>query len=221
MTIALEKPKLFISSILQRHNATWEDYLALRDSEELDWEKISFHKGWLWSDMGTEGPGHAGFSDLMTAIFFLWAGLHPETAFQSYGRCLMDLPESHACAPDLVLYKGDDIPRWTLGEPRRIDLTRHRLPDLVGEIADTSLSLDLDEQKRLYASLGVKEYWVIDVKGARLFAFALSETRNYEPIETSQILESLPIALLEQTLERLADETNTAAANWFMKQCSV
>jgi Uma2 family endonuclease len=91
----------------------------------------------------------------------------------------------------------------------------------VGEIADTSLSLDLDEQKRLYASLGISEYWVIDVKGARLFAFGLMESGEYEPIVISQVLEGLPIDLLEQTLERLSEETNTAAASWFMKQLTV
>jgi Uma2 family endonuclease len=171
--------------------------------------------------MGTEGPGHSGFSDLMTIIFGFWAYLHSDIVFQSYGRCLIDLPETHACAPDLVLYKGEDIPKWKSGEPRRIDLKRHRVPDLVGEIADTSLSLDLDEQKRLYASLGISEYWVIDVKGARLFAFGLMESGEYEPIVISQVLEGLPIDLLEQTLERLSEETNTAAASWFMKQLTV
>jgi Uma2 family endonuclease len=69
--------------------------------------------------------------------------------------------------------------------------------------------------------LGIAEYWVIDVKGARLFAFALEASGNYEPIDTSRILEGLPIVLLDQTLERLADETNTAAANWLMKQLAI
>jgi Uma2 family endonuclease len=92
------------------------------------------------------------------------------------------------------------------------------LPDLVGEIADTSLSLDLDEQKQLYASLGVREYWVIDVKGLRLFAFGLTPAGTYEQIEVSQVLPGLAIALLEQTLERLTDDTNTAAAHWLMQQ---
>jgi Uma2 family endonuclease len=124
------------------------------------------------------------------------------------------------CAPDLVLYKGDDIPQWQMGEPRRIDLTRHRLPDLVGEISDTSLSLDMDLQKRLYASLGISEYWVIDVKGARLFAFGLMATGDYEEIITSQVLQGLPIALIEQTIDRLSTGTNTAAANWFTQQLS-
>ena len=217
MTIAFEKT-IDSTTLQQQRDATWQDYVALRDSRTLDWRKIAFYQGWLWADMGTEGPNHAAFSDLMTMIFGFWVFLHPEPALQSFGRCLIDLPETHACAPDLVLYKGDHIPKWQPGEPRRIDLTRHRLPDLVGEIADTTLSIDLDEQKQLYASLGIAEYWVIDVKGARLFAFGLTPSGIYESIQISQILTGLTIELVSQTLERLTEETNTAAANWLMQQ---
>ncbi|TVQ64748.1 MAG: Uma2 family endonuclease [Spirulina sp. DLM2.Bin59] len=215
MTLTLEKPTL--PPPIQ-HHATWQDYEAIRDNPTLDWRKISFYQGWLWVNMGAEGPNHAAFSDLMTAFFFMWAFLHPEVPLQSYGRCLIDRPDTHACAPDLVLYKGDDLPKLQPGEPRRISLDRHRLPDLVGEIADTTLSLDLDEQKQLYASLGIPEYWVIDVKGMRIFAFGLTESGRYEAISESQVLTGLAIALLEQTLERMNEGTNTAAANWLMGQ---
>jgi Uma2 family endonuclease len=206
------------TTVLQRYDATWQDYLAVRDRADRTWRKIAFNQTWLWVDMGKEGPEHARFSDLFTAIFFIWAFLHPEVAIESFGRCLIENPDIQACAPDLVLYQGENIPQWQPGQPRRIDLTQQRRPDLVGEIGDTTLSLDLDEQKRLYASLGIAEYWVIDVKGLRLFAFGLAANGVYEPIETSQVLTGLPIALLEQTLERLATETNTAAANWLMQQ---
>ncbi len=170
--------------------------------------------------MGKEGLNHASFSDLLTAIFFVWAFLNPEVVLQSFGRFLIEKPDTQACAPDLILYKGDNIPKWQPNEPRRIELPRHRLPDLVGEIADTTLSLDLDEQKQLYASLGISEYWVVEqhVKGMRLFAFGLNSTGVYEAIAVSQVLTDLPIALVEQTLERLATETNTAAANWLRQQ---
>jgi Uma2 family endonuclease len=217
MVLALDKSSPSVN-LQQRYDATWADYVQVRDSADLDWQKIAFCKGWLWVDMGTEGPGHARFSDLLTAIFFLWAFLHPEEPIESFGRCLIESPETHACAPDLVLYKGENIPQWQAGTPRRIDLAQHRLPDLVGEIGDTTLSLDLDEQKQLYASLGIAEYWVIDVKGMRIFAFGLNSNGIYERIEVSQVLNGLSIALLEQTLERLATETNTAAANWLMQQ---
>jgi Uma2 family endonuclease len=217
MTISLEKPSQS-SAILQRREATWQDYVQVRDSTDCDWRKIAFHQGWLWADMGKEGPSHAAFSDLMTAIFFVWAFLHPDVVLQSYGRCLIENPQTQACAPDLVLYRGENIPKWQPGEPRRIELPRHRLPDLVGEIADTTLSLDLDEQKQLYASLGISEYWVVDTKGLRLFAFGLTEAGVYEAIQVSRVLTDLPITLIEQALERSATETNTAAANWLMQQ---
>jgi Uma2 family endonuclease len=224
MTISLDKPRQPPATI-QRHDATWQDYEAVRgdlhridNRSDNDWNKIAFCKGWLWVDMGKEGPAHARFSDLFTMIFGFWAFLHPEEPIESFGRCLIEHPETHACAPDLVLYKGDNIPQWQPGQPRRINLAQQRLPDLVGEIGDTSLNLDLDEQKRLYASLGIAEYWVIDVKGMRLFAFGLGANGIYDTIDTSQVLTGLPIALLEQTLDRLATGTNTAAANWLMQQ---
>jgi Uma2 family endonuclease len=216
MTLSLEKPHS-PTSPQQQHNATWQDYVDVRDGDS-DWQKIAFNQGWLWVDMGTEGPNHASFSDLLTMLFGFWALLNPEVSLQSYGRCLIERPEIKACAPDLVLYKGDDFPRWQPGEPRRILLSQHRLPDLVGEIADTSLSVDLDEQKQLYAQLGIREYWVIDVKGLRLFGFGLTPTGLYQPIEISQVLDGLQLALVEQALERLTTETNTAAAKWFMQQ---
>ena len=119
MPLSLEKSKQ-TADILQRRDATWQDYVAVRDSEDIDWRKIAFHQGWLWVDMGTEGLNHASFSDLMTMICGFWAFLHPNVVLQSYGRCLIEKPETQACAPDLVLYKGANIPKWQPGEPRRI-----------------------------------------------------------------------------------------------------
>jgi len=198
--------------------ATWAEYLQLRDNPHLDWQRISYDQGWLWVEMGKEGPGHTSVSDLFTIIFGFWAFLHPQETYQSYGRCLIENPETQACAPDLVLYRGENIPRWQLGTPRRITLPEQRLPDLVGEVADTSLTLDLAEQKQLYAWLGVPEYWVIDVQQGQVLAFGLTEAGNYEPMTISQVLRGLEINLLSKTLTRLDQDTNTSAANWLMQQ---
>jgi Uma2 family endonuclease len=197
-------------------SATWQDYTSLRD--QSDWRKVSFYKGWLWADMGKEGPNHDRFNDLLIAIIYIWVCLHPDTTVESFGGCLIEKPDTQACAPDLVVYKGENIPQWRSGEPRKIDLTRHRIPDLVGEVSDTTLSIDLDAQKQLYASLGIPEYWVIDVIGLRVFAFSLNPTGVYESIEVSQCLTGLPMALVTQTIERLTQATSTAAASWFMQQ---
>lgn len=132
----------------------------------------------------------------------------------------MEKSGKQAAAPDLVLYLGDNVPTWNKGEPRRIDLDKWPVPDLVGEVADTTLVSDLDEMKYLYAALGVPEYWVIDVKGRQVLAFQLQSNGKYQICETSAALAGLPIALLEQTLEQLAESTNITAAAWFMQTIS-
>jgi Uma2 family endonuclease len=114
----------------------------------------------------------------------------------------------------------DDYPRWQPGEPRRLDLHKWRAPDLVGEISDTSLATDLDEKKQLYAALGISEYWVVDVRGQRVFAFALQSDGKYQACDRSNVLSDLPITLLEQTIVRLSQASNISAAQWFNQQIS-
>jgi Uma2 family endonuclease len=201
----------------QWHQATWADYVALRDDPSPERIKLAFNEGWLWVTMGAEGISHATVSDLFTSLLFLWAIQHPDQVFSSLGRCLLERAEVRASAPDLVLYIGPDYPQWQPGEPRRIDLNQTRVPALVGEIS-TTLASDLDEKKHLYAALGVPEYWVVDVRGQRVFAFLLQENGEYLLCETSQALAGLPIALLEETLQRLAQGTNTSAAAWLSQQ---
>ena len=105
MTIVLESPtpehSKPLSETSQRHDATWADYVAIRDSE-LDCHKISFHDGWLFVDMGLEGPAHSSFSDLMTMIFGFWVLVNLDVVLQSYGRCILEFSDTHACGPDLV-----------------------------------------------------------------------------------------------------------------------
>jgi Uma2 family endonuclease len=200
------------------HPATWQDYVTLRDASTSERVKLGFNQGWLWVAMGGEGINHAGVSDLFTSLFFLWAIQHPDQLFTSLGRCLLEKADTQACAPDLVLYVGADYPQRQPGELRRIHLNQSRVPDLVGEISDTSLANDLDEQKHLYASLGIPEYWVVDVRGQRVFAFLLQDDGEYQLCEESRTLTGLSIALLEEVLQKLQAGTNTSAAAWFAQQ---
>jgi Uma2 family endonuclease len=201
-------------------DATWDEYVALRDAPIGERMRLAFDRGRLWIDMGGEGINHSGVSDLFTTFLFLWAIQHPEKNYSSLGRCLIEKPETQASSPDLVLYIGTDYPKWQEGEPRRISLTKWRVPNLVGEISDTALASDLDEKKHLYASLGIPEYWVIDVRGRRVFAFVLDENGQYQDCTHSIALSGLAIALLEQALQKLGQETNTSVAAWFAQEIS-
>jgi Uma2 family endonuclease len=201
----------------QWQSATWQEYLWYRNTLEANRFRLFFQKGSLLiADMGWEGIDHATICDLFTLIFGFWFSAHPEQTASSLGRCLLERSNQAAGAPDLVLYLGEDYPKWQPGEPRRIDLNQWRVPDLVGEISDTTLATDLDEKKHLYEALGIPEYWVVDVRGQRVFAFLLrAEDGKYHACEQSQMLAGLPIAVLEQTLSQLQTDSNIQGAQWF------
>lgn len=198
--------------------ATWEDYLAYCEDPSLDEVRLFFNQGYLFVDMGNEGINHSKFARLFAMLFAFWFARKPEQIFDDLGGCVIEKPKTQGAAPDLVLYIGEGSPQWQEGEPRRINLHNWRVPNLVGEVADTTLATDLDEKKQLYAALLIPEYWVIDIKGERLLAFRLQENGKYEQIDYSVALEGLPITLLEQTLARLKGGTNGSAALWFAQQ---
>ena len=197
--------------------ATWEDYLAYRDNSTSEKVRLFFNQGYLFVDMGSEGINHARFRELFTMLFFIWFSRKPEQIFDSLGGCLIEKPNKKAGSPDLVLYIGEGSPRWQEGEPRRINLSQWRVPDLVGEVADTTLATDLDEKKQLYAALEIPEYWVVDITGKRVLAFRLQSDKKYQQCEYSVALEGLPISLIEQTLQQLT-QGNGSAALWFAQQ---
>lgn len=207
-----------LSSLCQWKPASWQDYAALRDDSTLERVRLFFNQDRLWMDMGTEGINQATISDLLTMLFFIWSTQRPEKVFSSLGHCLLEKSPKKAATPDLVLYLGEDYPRWQRGELRRVDLHKWQAPNLVGEIFETILAADLDEKKEIYADLGISEYWVIDVQGQRVFVFQLQENGQYQECNESAVLKGLPISLLDHALERLSKEANTRVAAWLAQQ---
>ncbi|NET61598.1 MAG: Uma2 family endonuclease [Symploca sp. SIO2E6] len=198
--------------------ASWQDYESCRDTQTQERVKLYYYQNRLLVEMGSEGINHSSIGDLFAMLFFIWFSQKVPQTSNSFGGCLLEKPRYNSAAPDIMLYLGEDYPTWQPGERRYIDLSRWRVPNLVGEISDTTLSSDLDEKKHLYASLGIPEYWVIDVIGWRIFAFQLQKNNQYQECQISQSLLGLPIALLEQTLSRLQTESNISTANWFAQQ---
>lgn len=202
----------------QWQRGTWEDYLNLLESPAAEDWKFFFNQGYILTDMGAEGINHSKYCDLLTLIFGFWFIKYPEQKAQSMSNCTLCRTGQQGASPDKVLYLGEGIPQWQEGEPRRIDVEQWRVPDLVGEVGDTTLATDLDEKKRLYAEMGVPEYWVIDVRGDRIFMFRLQEDQHYQEVKESIVLQGLPTSLLQQALVKLQQETNITVAAWFAQQ---
>jgi Uma2 family endonuclease len=197
-------------------SATWAEYLQRIEKPQSDSEQVFFHRNTIWIDMGNEGINHSRFNELFTLIFGFWFSQQTDVKFDLLGGCVIEKPQTQSAAPDKVLYVGGDAPRWQIGEPRRVNLDRWRVPDLVAEISDTTLPIDLDEKKQLYLALGIPEYWVIDVRGRQVWAFLLIDGK-YQECSESGALKGLPIDLLEQTLARM-DDDNGNVALWFADQ---
>lgn len=201
------------------HPADWENYEQLKEDPNLESAQLFFsHNQLLVENMGGEGIQHAKVSDLFRLLVGLWLMQKPDIKAELMSNCIIQKPKVRAASPDLVVYVGDEIPQYQSGERREIDLDQQRPPDLVGEVSDTTLASDLDEKKKLYAEMGIREYWVIDVLGQRVFAFYQQLGAYYELIEVSVVLTGLRIDLLSQSLRQMSEGSNVTAATWFTQQ---
>ncbi len=203
--------------VVANRQATWEEYLYRVEHPQSELECVFFNCGAMWiEDMGNEGINHSRFNKLFTMILYSWFIKQGDVKFDFLGGCVLEKPNHQGAAPDEVVYIGGNAPRYQSGEPRRVNLTKWRVPDLAVEIADTTLASDLDEKKQLYLKLEIPEYWVVDVRGKRVLAFRLMDGKYQECIESVALL-GLPIELLDQTLERM-DDDNGNVAMWFAAQ---
>ncbi|APB32927.1 Uncharacterized protein conserved in cyanobacteria [Gloeomargarita lithophora Alchichica-D10] len=218
MMISVDKPNMIQS---QWHPATWQDYEKLRDDPSIDRMQLFFHNHQLLvENMGWEGILHSEVRELLSAILVMWLMAHPEIKSKILGSCLMEKESQQAAAPDIALYLGEDLPQYRKGESRKINLDQQRSPNLVIEVADTTLDSDLDQKKYLYAALGIPEYWVIDAQGTQVFIFILQDQR-YLRTESSQIVTGFTEALLSQAIEQMKSGSNISAALWFNQQLSL
>jgi Uma2 family endonuclease len=193
---------------------TWLEYEQWREQSTDRQAQWYFNLDrFLVRDMGWD----AEVKDLFILLISLWYMMHPEQTARSMSGGLLEKPGLQAAAPDLLLYVGPDAPQWRDGEPRRIDLGQWRVPNLVGEVADTTLASDLDEMKQIYAAMNVPEYWVVDVQGRRVLMFELV-TGKYQQIDESRIMPGVTADLLKAALAQWAAGNGVAIGNWFMTQ---
>jgi len=218
MTVFLEKHPTTLYS--RWHPATWEDYERFRDDPSPEHIQLFFYNHQLLvENRGWEGILHSEVRELLGLILGLWLMQHPEIKSKILGSCLMEKVGQQAAAPDILVYLGENLPQYQKGESRRINLDQQRPPDLVIEVADTTLDSDLDQKKHLYAELGIPEYWVIDATGGQAFVFILRD-REYYRTENSKLISGFTEQLLSEVVEQMKIGSNISAASWFRQQLS-
>lgn len=97
---------------------------------------------------------------------------------------------------------------------------------MVIEVAKTSiiddgaphrLEDDRTAKRELYESLGVAEYWVLDVERVQILAYEMIEWGSRR-IDESKVLPGLRMETLEQAIQQSREQDQSQVGNWLTRQ---
>jgi Uma2 family endonuclease len=193
-----QKPKILNPTFNQWVTADWETFVTIADDPASAKAKCYYFQSQMRVETMGVGPNHAVDNTLLTLAVSLFCMINHLPNFgltnASYRK------EGYAEAqPDISYYLGEAASAVP-NSNTIIDLSAHPAPDLAIEIAATSLSDDLGMKRLLYESLGIKEYWVVDVERGEILAFQILSNQGSQRIITSIVLPGLAIATLEAAL---------------------
>ncbi|MEY2833282.1 MAG: hypothetical protein RLZZ574_2541 [Cyanobacteriota bacterium] len=195
--------------------ATWDEFLKNIENPAHVKAKGYYYDGKYRIEMTPIGNEHSQDHSIINHAIYLYATLRniPLTGKDNCSYRQVGLKEFQ---PDLSYYVGNNanaIP-WAVGV---VDLNEYPVPDLVIEVANTSLADDLGEKRLLYEDLGIAEYWVVDVQNVKVIAFAI-EDNGSKRIAESLVLTGLKIEILTAVLQRSRTSNHTEVGSWLMQK---
>lgn len=164
--------------------------------------------------MSPVGPDHADDNGIIAIIINLF-GIAKGIPMRLRVNCSYRKPGVREGQPDASYYIGERVHLAPRGSSV-VNLDSNPPPDLAIEVADTSYADDLGQKRLLYEDLAVAEYWVVDVKKARITTFKIVPNGGSQRISESNVLPGLAIALLEEGLRRSREMDNTSVGAWFL-----
>jgi Uma2 family endonuclease len=122
-------------------------------------------------EMPPFGNPHSRDHTLVIGAIALFASTR-NLDLDGHDNCTYRKTDSAEAQPDASFYLGANAERvpW---DATIIDLDTYPPPDLAIEVAYSSLADDKGEKRLLYESLGVREYWIIDVENVQVLAFEI------------------------------------------------
>ncbi|NEP77240.1 MAG: Uma2 family endonuclease [Okeania sp. SIO3B3] len=194
--------------------ATWEEYIQIIEDPSYEKAKSYYNNGKFRIEMS---PGYRHGKDHMviTTIVNLFA-MAKKIKIDGINECIYRKTGLRAAQPDASYYIGENadvIPP----ETSIIDLDIYPPPNLVIEVANTSLADDQGKKRLLYEAMNVAEYWIVDVQKLEVIAFAIASGGS-QKINQSQVLPGLAISLLEEALQRTSQENQIEIYTWLFSK---
>ncbi len=196
---------------------SWSDFMGLVDQTEPDSNALKFYynNGWMRIETMPIGSSHCQDNTIVGLLISLYCTLKgipckglTNGSFRAIGQ--------YECQPDLAYYLGDNL-RFPARTNSPIDLNEFGPPDLVIEIAGTSLSDNLGQKRLLYEQLNVKEYWIIDVVSISVIAFEIINGGSRQ-ITRSLVLPGLGLEIINEALNRSKSEDDGAISRWLLAE---
>ncbi|GFE69239.1 Uma2 family endonuclease [Chroococcus sp. FPU101] len=196
-------------------NATWEEYLQVTEDLAYEKAKCYYYNGRMRIEMAALGNPHSRNHYIVIVGMALFASVK-EIDIDGHDNCTYRKTGYTEIQPDISFYFGDkaEIIPW---DATIISLDNFPPPNLVIEVAYSSLADDKGEKRLLYESIGVREYWIIDAQNAQIIAFMI-ENQGSRRIEQSQVLSGLEISLLEEALRRSRQMNHGKVTSWILSE---
>lgn len=195
--------------------ATWDEYIQAIEDPAYEKAKSYYHKGQLRIEMTPLGNDHSKDHSIINYAVILFASIKG-IDLNAHDNCTYRKQGVEDAQPDVSYYIGENVDVIPWGTSI-ISLDDYPKPNLVIEVAKSSLADDQGAKRLLYEDLGVDEYWILDVNNVRIIAFAIADGGS-KRISESQVLPGLPIALLEEALRRTRQMNHSKVSAWLLAQ---
>lgn len=195
--------------------ATWDEYIQIIENPAYEKAKGYYQNGQMRIEMPPIGNDHASDHTIIIFAVNLFASIKG-IALNGKDNCTYRKTGFKEAQPDVSYYIGENADVIPYGTSI-INLDIYSPPDLVIEVANTSLADAQGEKRLLYEDLGVKEYWILNVQNVQVMAFAI-ENQGSRRITESQVLPGLAISLLNDALRRTRQINQSQVGAWLLAQ---
>ncbi len=194
--------------------ATWNEYLSALDDSAHVKSKGYYSHGRMRLEMQLSvGFDHSKDHSVISLAVNLYSILKA-IAFRELDSCSFRKTGYVEFQPDLAYYVGNKATAIPSGTDV-VSLEEYPVPDLVVEVAKSSLLDDRTVKRVLYEEVGIAEYWIVKVETAEVLAYQMSD-RGSQRIDISLIFPGLEIATLDQALQRSRSQDQSQVGAWLM-----
>ena len=195
--------------------ATWDDYINQLNDPIYQQAKGYYYKGHMRIEMSPVSFDHGQDHVIIIFAVNLFVALKqiPATGLDTATFRQIGVRE---CQPDVAYYLGESATAIPSGTGI-VNLDQYPAPNLVIEIARSSLLDDLGIKRSLYEELGFNEYWVVDVQKAQLLAYSMTN-QGSQRIQVSQVLSGLEVVVLEEALQRSRQTNQAEVGAWLLSR---